>query len=38
MKIVARVPVLEAARWDLERAMERVIGPDPLDARALVIG
>jgi hypothetical protein len=36
MKLVALVPVLEAAWYDLERAMERVIGPGPLNARAIV--
>ena len=35
MKVVALVPVLEAARYDLERAMENV-GKGPMDARAVV--
>ena len=36
MKVVALVPVLEAARYELERAMGRVIGPGPMKARAIV--
>jgi hypothetical protein len=36
MKVVTLVPVLEAARVDLERAMERVIGTGPMNARAMV--
>ena len=36
MKVVTLVPVLEAARVDLERALERVIGAGPMNARAMV--
>lgn len=36
MKVVTLVPVLEAAPVDLERAMERVIGTGPMNARGMV--
>jgi len=38
MRIVALVSLLEAARYDLERAMECMIRPGPMDARAMVDG
>jgi hypothetical protein len=36
MKIVGVIPVLEAARFDLERAMEKVLAGGPMDAHAVV--
>jgi hypothetical protein len=36
MKLVALVPVLEAARFDLERAMERALSKGPMNPHDVV--